>query len=109
VADDPVSTFSVDVDTASYSFVRRQLNDNVLPQVDAVRAEEMINYFDYAWPVPESRDPAIHQQRNRQSREEIGSVERLRELAVLTAGHGAAVDQRLAIGGQLPPLLGECE
>jgi len=56
-SDDPVSTFSVDVDTASYSFVRRQLNDNVLPQVDAVRAEEMINYFDYAWPVPESRDP----------------------------------------------------
>jgi Ca-activated chloride channel homolog len=55
VADAPVSTFSVDVDTASYSFVRRQLNDGVLPQVDAVRVEEMINYFDYAWPVPESR------------------------------------------------------
>jgi Ca-activated chloride channel family protein len=56
VADEPVSTFSVDVDTASYSFVRRQLNDGVLPQVDAVRVEEMINYFDYAWPVPESRE-----------------------------------------------------
>jgi Ca-activated chloride channel family protein len=56
VADDPVSTFSVDVDTASYSFVRRQLNDGVLPQVDAVRVEEMINYFDYAWPLPESRE-----------------------------------------------------
>jgi Ca-activated chloride channel family protein len=56
VADDPISTFSVDVDTASYSFVRRQLNAGVLPQVDAVRVEEMINYFDYAWPVPESRE-----------------------------------------------------
>jgi Ca-activated chloride channel family protein len=57
VTDDAVSTFSVDVDTASYSFVRRQLNENALPQADAVRVEEMINYFDYSWPVPESRDP----------------------------------------------------
>jgi Ca-activated chloride channel family protein len=56
VSDDPVSTFSVDVDTASYSFVRRQLSQNMLPQVDAVRVEEMINYFDYAWPVAESRE-----------------------------------------------------
>jgi len=56
VADVPVSTFSVDVDTASYSFVRRELNDGVLPPKDAVRAEEMINYFDYAWPVPSSQD-----------------------------------------------------
>jgi len=57
VADQPVSTFSVDVDTASYSFVRRQLNEGVLPQKDTVRAEEMINYFDYAWPAPTSADP----------------------------------------------------
>jgi Ca-activated chloride channel family protein len=56
VADEPVSTFSADVDTASYSFVRRQLNERVLPQVDAVRVEEMINYFDYAWPSSDSRD-----------------------------------------------------
>ena len=56
VADDPVSTFSVDVDTASYSFVRRQLNEGGLPPVDAVRVEEMINYFDYAWPAPDSRE-----------------------------------------------------
>ena len=56
VADDAVSTFSVDVDTASYSFVRRQLNAGTMPQADAVRVEEMINYFDYAWPVPESRE-----------------------------------------------------
>jgi Ca-activated chloride channel homolog len=56
VADEPVSTFSVDVDTAAYSFVRRQLNAGTLPDADAVRVEEMINYFDYAWPLPESRE-----------------------------------------------------
>ncbi len=56
VKDEPVSTFSADVDTASYSFVRRQLNEGVLPQKDAVRLEEMINYFDYAWPASQSRD-----------------------------------------------------
>ncbi len=55
-ADEPVSTFSADVDTASYSFVRRQLNDGVLPPADAVRSEEMINYFDYAWPAASARD-----------------------------------------------------
>jgi Ca-activated chloride channel family protein len=52
---DAVSTFSVDVDTASYSFARRMINEGRLPQKDAVRVEEMINYFDYAWPKPESR------------------------------------------------------
>ena len=56
VADDPVSTFSVDVDTAAYSFVRRKLNEGVRPDADSVRVEEMINYFDYAWPAAESRD-----------------------------------------------------
>jgi len=56
VADEPVSTFSVDVDTASYSFVRRQINAGRLPPADAVRVEEMINYFDYAWPAPDSRE-----------------------------------------------------
>jgi Ca-activated chloride channel family protein len=55
VADEPVSTFSADVDTASYSFVRRLLNNGVLPQKDAVRVEEMVNYFSYSWPLPESR------------------------------------------------------
>jgi Ca-activated chloride channel family protein len=54
VADEPVSTFSVDVDTASYSFSRRMLNAGSLPQKDAVRVEEMINYFDYAWPAPKT-------------------------------------------------------
>lgn len=51
----PVSTFSIDVDTASYSFVRRQLNAGVLPQKDAVRIEEMVNYFDYQYALPESK------------------------------------------------------
>jgi Ca-activated chloride channel homolog len=52
VASDPVSTFSIDVDTASYSFVRRALNEGLLPERDAVRVEEMINYFPYDWPAP---------------------------------------------------------
>jgi len=56
VSTEPVSTFSADVDTASYSFVRRELNQGRLPQVDSVRVEEMINYFDYAWPASESKD-----------------------------------------------------
>ena len=54
VADEPVSTFSVDVDTASYSFSRRILEGGRLPQKDAVRVEEMINSFEYAWPAPRS-------------------------------------------------------
>jgi len=54
-AEEPVSTFSIDVDTASYSFVRRELNRGVLPQKDAVRLEEMVNYFDYQYPLPDSR------------------------------------------------------
>jgi len=56
VSTEPVSTFSADVDTASYSFVRRELNQGHLPQVDSVRVEEMINYFDYAWPASDSKD-----------------------------------------------------
>jgi Ca-activated chloride channel family protein len=56
VVEEPVSTFSIDVDTASYAFVRRQLNHGVLPQTDAVRIEELINYFNYAYPLPEARE-----------------------------------------------------
>jgi Ca-activated chloride channel homolog len=56
VSAEPVSTFSADVDTASYSFVRRELNQGHLPQVDSVRVEEMINYFDYTWPASDSKD-----------------------------------------------------
>ncbi|MGH6870121.1 MAG: vWA domain-containing protein [Rhizomicrobium sp.] len=54
-ADDPVSTFSVDVDTASYAFVRDTLNNGAMPPVDAVRVEEMVNYFDYGYAGPEDR------------------------------------------------------
>jgi Ca-activated chloride channel family protein len=55
VSEAPVSTFSIDVDTASYAFVRRSLNSGYLPPKNAVRIEEMINYFDYAYPLPEDR------------------------------------------------------
>jgi len=56
VADEPVSTFSADVDTASYSVVRRHLNDGRLPPRDAVRIEEMVNYFDYDYALPAIRE-----------------------------------------------------
>jgi Ca-activated chloride channel family protein len=52
VSEDPVSTFSIDVDTASYAFMRAALNNNVLPQKDAVRVEELINYFPYDYERP---------------------------------------------------------
>jgi Ca-activated chloride channel family protein len=52
--EDPVSTFSIDVDTASYSFVRRSLREGFVPQADTVRVEEMINYFPYDWKGPET-------------------------------------------------------
>lgn len=53
---DPVSTFSIDVDTAAYSYVRGVLKDGELPQPDAVRIEEMINYFPYSYPAPTTPD-----------------------------------------------------
>ena len=56
VADEPVSTFSIDVDTASYSYVRRMIEDGYLPEPDAVRIEEMINYFPYDYAGPASAD-----------------------------------------------------
>jgi Ca-activated chloride channel family protein len=52
----PVSTFSVDVDTASYAVVRDYLNDGNMPPRDAVRIEEMVNYFDYSYELPDDRD-----------------------------------------------------
>jgi Ca-activated chloride channel homolog len=55
VADAPVSTFSADVDTGSYANVRRFLNQGQLPPADAVRTEEMINYFRYDYPLPQDR------------------------------------------------------
>lgn len=54
VADEPVSTFSIDVDTASYANVRRFISDGEAPPRDAVRVEEMINYFDYGYARPTS-------------------------------------------------------
>lgn len=56
VTDAPVSTFSVDVDTASYAFVRSELTGGRMPRPEAVRPEELINYFDYAYPVPEDTE-----------------------------------------------------
>ena len=55
VSDKPVSTFSIDVDTASYARVRAALNAGNLPPRDMVRVEEMINYFDYTYALPENR------------------------------------------------------
>ncbi len=56
-AEQPVSTFSIDVDTGSYSNVRRFLNAGTLPPVDAVRVEELINYFRYDDPAPTDGTP----------------------------------------------------
>ena len=52
-ADEPVSTFSIDVDTASYATIRSSLNAGFLPDPASVRIEEMVNYFPYAYPAPE--------------------------------------------------------
>ena len=57
VTEEPVSTFSIDVDTAAYANMRRFLNEGTLPPVDAVRIEEFVNYFDYAsYAVPKAAD-----------------------------------------------------
>jgi len=61
VADHPLSTFSIDVDTASYSNVRRYLNQGHLPPAGAVRIEELVNYFSYDYAGPEDKHPfAVH-------------------------------------------------
>ncbi|MBO9614725.1 MAG: von Willebrand factor type A domain-containing protein [Dyadobacter sp.] len=57
VGQQPVTTFSVDVDRAAYSNVRRFLNNGQMPPEDAVRIEEMINYFDYDYPQPAGEHP----------------------------------------------------
>ncbi|MCU7851937.1 MAG: VWA domain-containing protein [Candidatus Thiodiazotropha sp. (ex Monitilora ramsayi)] len=54
VTEQPVSTFSIDVDSGAYALVRRFLNQGNLPPKDAVRAEELINYFSYDYPVPQA-------------------------------------------------------
>jgi len=53
----PLSTFSIDVDTASYANIRRFLKQNQWPPKDAVRIEEMVNYFDYSYPRPRGEHP----------------------------------------------------
>ena len=63
VAQEPVSTFSIDVDTGSYANVRRFLSDGKLPPKNAVRIEEIVNYFPYSYPLPTGTHPfAIHTQ-----------------------------------------------
>ena len=57
VRNNPLSTFSIDVDAASYSNIRRFINSGSLPPVDAVRIEEMVNYFHYVYPQPDGEDP----------------------------------------------------
>ena len=57
VAVEQVSTFSIDVDSGAYSNVRRFLMNGQLPPKDAVRVEEMINYFSYDYPEPDGGDP----------------------------------------------------
>lgn len=56
VAAEPVSTFSIDVDTASYSFARRSIEDGYLPDPVSVRVEEFVNYFDYDYAGPRTAD-----------------------------------------------------
>lgn len=57
VSQAPVSTFSIDVDTGSYANVRRFLNGGQLPPPEAVRLEELVNYFSYAYPMPGGDEP----------------------------------------------------
>ena len=56
VRDEPVSTFSIDVDTASYAYMRQALSNGWLPEPDAVRIEEMVNYFNYDYPAPDTAE-----------------------------------------------------
>lgn len=53
----PLSTFSIDVDTASYTNLRKNLNNGTIPEADAVRIEEMLNYFDYDYEEPSGKIP----------------------------------------------------
>lgn len=60
VEDSPVSTFSLDVDTASYAFTRRSIREGRKPPVAAVRVEEMVNYFPYAYAGPKTREDVLN-------------------------------------------------
>ncbi|MBA4851655.1 VWA domain-containing protein [Emticicia sp. BO119] len=58
---DALTTFSIDVDRAAYTNIRRMLNNGQLPPKDAIRIEEMINYFDYSYEQPNGKDPVSFQ------------------------------------------------
>jgi hypothetical protein len=53
----PLSTFSIDVDTASYTNLRKDLNNGIIPEADAIRIEEMLNYFHYDYEEPDGKVP----------------------------------------------------
>ena len=55
--DEPLSTFSIDVDAASYSNMRRFINQGQMPEADAIRTEELVNYFSYNYAKPTGNDP----------------------------------------------------
>ncbi|MEI2672639.1 MAG: von Willebrand factor type A domain-containing protein [Chitinophagaceae bacterium] len=57
VVGNPLSTFSIDVDNAAYANIRRFINYGQTPPKDAVRIEEMLNYFDYTYAAPKGNDP----------------------------------------------------
>ena len=56
VVEEPVSTFSIDVDTTSYAFLRAMLNQGIVPSKDAIRTEELVNYFPYDYAPPDTGD-----------------------------------------------------
>ncbi|NIO39589.1 MAG: hypothetical protein GTO41_04985, partial [Burkholderiales bacterium] len=60
VAEHPISTFSIDVDTGAYANVRRFLKSGRMPMRDAVRTEELINYFSYDYPAPTDKERPFH-------------------------------------------------
>jgi Ca-activated chloride channel family protein len=93
VADHPLSTFSVDVDRASYSNIRRfLLRERRLPPVDAVQIEEMINYFSYDYALPEGDDPVA-------VTTELGRAPWNREHRLLRVG----VASRPVVSSEMPP------
>ena len=94
VADAPVSTFSVDVDTGSYANVRRMLNAGGLPPQAAVRTEEMLNYFRYDYPAPQRPHAAVL----RHHRHGADAVERRDPAASCRASRLRRCAQRAAAG-----------
>ncbi|MGE5836126.1 MAG: YfbK domain-containing protein [Acidobacteriota bacterium] len=97
--DDPLSTFAADVDTASYANVRRFLTNGELPPVDAVRVEELVNYFRFSYPEPDSRRPVS-------VTTEVGDCPWARSHKLLLVGVRAkAIDQREVSGRNIVLLI----